>query len=96
MFGELAVLDGLPRSAGAMTLERTVVYGLERHDFLAFLDDHPQLWPRILELVTSRLRRSTAYAAADSAALAAANAAAEAAASAAQLLAASAAPGQWA
>lgn len=62
MFGELAVLDGQPRSAGAITLERTVVHGLERKDFLAFLDAYPQLWPRILELVTARLRRSTVYA----------------------------------
>ena len=62
MFGEMAVLDGQPRSAGAMTLERTVVYALGRQDLLHVLEDYPELWQPVIELVIGRARRATAYA----------------------------------
>lgn len=60
-FGELAVLDGGPRSAGAVAQERAVAYTLEREDFLALVEAHPALARRALELITQRLRHLTEH-----------------------------------
>jgi CRP/FNR family transcriptional regulator/CRP/FNR family cyclic AMP-dependent transcriptional regulator len=61
-FGEMALLDGLPRSAGAVTLERTVVHTLHRRDFSQCLERYPCLAQTIIELLCARLRYTTAYA----------------------------------
>jgi CRP-like cAMP-binding protein len=61
-FGEISLLDGKPRSAGAVTLEQTVTYTLHRDDFLGCLRDHPILTQHVLELLAERLRHLTAYA----------------------------------
>lgn len=61
-FGELSLLDGKPRSAGAVALEQTTTYILHRDDFLGCLREHPLLAQRVLELLADRLRHLTAYA----------------------------------
>lgn len=61
-FGELALLDGLPRSASAVSLETTVTYVLQREDFLAALKKYPAMVPPILALLSSRVRHATEYA----------------------------------
>lgn len=61
-FGELALLDGLPRSASAVSMDRTVCYVLQREDFLAVLESHPGMVRSILALLSSRVRHATAYA----------------------------------
>ena len=61
-FGEMSLLDGLPRSAGAMAVENTVAYTLHRDDFLHQLDSNPRMARSILELVTTRLRYTTVLA----------------------------------
>ncbi|MCA9869188.1 MAG: Crp/Fnr family transcriptional regulator [Anaerolineae bacterium] len=61
-FGELALLDGLPRSASAVSLDRTTSYVLQREDFLATLESHPGMARAILALLSSRVRHATAYA----------------------------------
>jgi CRP/FNR family transcriptional regulator, cyclic AMP receptor protein len=61
-FGEISLLDGKPRSAGAVALEPTVTYALHRDDFLRCLRDYPVLAQRIVELLAERLRHLTAYA----------------------------------
>ena len=61
-FGEISLLDGKPRSAGAVALEQTVTYALHRDDFLRCLHDYPVLAQRIVELLAERLRHLTAYA----------------------------------
>ena len=43
------ILDGLPRSAGAVTLEPSVVYTLHREDFLRPLPPFPTS-PKVLSL----------------------------------------------
>ncbi len=58
-FGELALLDGGPRSAGALALERTVACTLGRQDFLALVEVHPSLARNALALVSQRLRHLT-------------------------------------
>lgn len=60
VLGELALLDGLPRSAGAMVMERTVAYTLYREDFLRCLDRCPGLARGIIRELTARLRYTTA------------------------------------
>jgi CRP-like cAMP-binding protein len=62
VFGELALLDGLPRSAGAMVVERATVLTLHRDDFLWHLKKYPQMGRSIIEVLSARLRYTTAYA----------------------------------
>ncbi len=61
-FGETALVDGQLRSAGAMTLEATVIYTLPRDDFLCCLERHPAVARRALALLADRLNRLTAFA----------------------------------
>jgi CRP/FNR family transcriptional regulator/CRP/FNR family cyclic AMP-dependent transcriptional regulator len=60
VFGELALLDGLPRSAGAVVMEKTVVHTLYREDFLQLLDASPRMAMSIIRDLVSRLRYTTA------------------------------------
>ncbi|MFQ5946126.1 MAG: Crp/Fnr family transcriptional regulator [Anaerolineae bacterium] len=56
VFGELSLLDGLPRVRGAMTTEKTVVYYLRRDDFLRNLEANPHLAAGIIGNLSARLR----------------------------------------
>lgn len=60
-FGELALLDGMERSAGAITMEQTVVHTLHRDDFLRHLRAHPHIAESILAILSRRLRQLTDY-----------------------------------
>lgn len=60
-FGELALLDGAPRSAGAIAIERTVTFTLSRDEFLRQLDASPRMARNVLAMVASRLRRITVH-----------------------------------
>ncbi len=62
VFGELALLDGRPRSASAETLEETSVYTISRDEFRQYLAAAPQLAVALVELLSSRLRHVTDYA----------------------------------
>jgi CRP/FNR family transcriptional regulator/CRP/FNR family cyclic AMP-dependent transcriptional regulator len=62
VFGELALLDGLPRSAGAVAMEKTVTLTLHRGDFLRHLDACPGMARSIMEVLSARIRYTTAYA----------------------------------
>ncbi len=55
-FGEIAVMDGLPRTAGATAIERTVLIVIQRLDFLQLLEREPQLAIHLLKLLCERLR----------------------------------------
>jgi len=61
-FGELSLLDGLPRSAGAITMEDTATYTLHRDDFHRFLLAYPRIAVNILQVVSRRLRYTTVLA----------------------------------
>ncbi len=61
VFGELALLDGLPRSAGAVAMEKTVTLTLSRDDFLRHLESCPGMARSILEVLSARVRYTTAY-----------------------------------
>jgi CRP/FNR family transcriptional regulator, cyclic AMP receptor protein len=61
-FGELAMLDGRPRSASAEAMLPTIALTLERSAFLATLGDHPTIAAALLAELAARLRDSTSYA----------------------------------
>ena len=55
-FGEIAFLDGLPRTADAYALEDCVLLKLDRRDMLPLLDQAPALLKRFVELLCERIR----------------------------------------
>jgi CRP/FNR family cyclic AMP-dependent transcriptional regulator len=59
IFGELALLDGEPRSADAIAQEASRVFWLQREDFAAFLDRHPRAAMAMLAGLSRRLRHTT-------------------------------------
>ena len=60
-FGELALLDGAPRSATAAALEATETLGLPREAFLDLLERDPDLRRALLASLTGELRRLTGH-----------------------------------
>jgi CRP/FNR family cyclic AMP-dependent transcriptional regulator len=60
-FGELALLDGAPRSATAAAVEPTETLALPRDAFLALLDEDPMLSHGLLAGFAAELRRLTGH-----------------------------------
>lgn len=56
VFGEIAVLDGGPRTATATTLGATVMRRVRRADFLEALNEDGDLAAALIELLCARLR----------------------------------------
>ena len=59
IFGELAVVDGMPRSATALALGQTVLYTMSRENFRQHTLNYPQLALNFMKVLSSRLRSST-------------------------------------
>lgn len=59
IFGELAVIDGLPRSASAVAMEDTIVYTLNRDLFREHMKRTPQLALNFMRALSVRVRYST-------------------------------------
>ncbi len=57
-FGEFALLDGLPRSADAIALEKVECYSLQRSDFQNAIMKNPKIAIRVMEVLCERLRRT--------------------------------------
>jgi CRP/FNR family transcriptional regulator len=55
-FGDLALLDGRPRSAGAAAAEKTATFVVMREAFLRWLDERPAASFTLLETLSLRLR----------------------------------------
>ncbi len=55
-FGEMALLDGEPRSMSVTTLEPTVVAIIHRNDFFNVLNDFPAISKNIITQLTRQLR----------------------------------------
>ena len=55
-FGEIAVMDGLPRTANAIALDDSTLILIQRADFLPFLEKEPRLAIHLLKLMCERLR----------------------------------------
>ena len=57
-FGELALLDGQPRSADAIAQEACQLRLLQRDDFLRYLETRPQVATKMLAVLSRRLRHT--------------------------------------
>ncbi len=55
-FGEMAILDGMSRSATVIALEDSKLFIIHRNDFLELLRKHPEISIPLLQELTSRLR----------------------------------------
>jgi CRP/FNR family cyclic AMP-dependent transcriptional regulator len=58
LFGEIALLDGKPRSANATALTNCELLVFERRDVLPFLERSPAACLKIMQLLCGRIRRS--------------------------------------
>jgi CRP/FNR family cyclic AMP-dependent transcriptional regulator len=59
--GELALLDGAPRSASAVALEATETLALPREQFLALVANEPAIRDALLASLAGELRRLTTH-----------------------------------
>lgn len=64
--GELAILDGLPRSASVVAVRDTELSRLSRAEFDAFAEKHLELYKSLITLLTQRLRETNLSVAAGS------------------------------
>ena len=60
-FGEIALLDGQPRTADATAVGECVLFTLARQDFIPFLEQYPQVTVRLLALLCGRLRATNEF-----------------------------------
>jgi len=59
VFGEIALLDGRPRTADATAMTPCELIVIERRDFVPFLRDHPDVMLKLIEILCSRLRHTS-------------------------------------
>lgn len=57
-FGEMSLLDGMPRSADATAIEPSELFALNQSDFNSFLQQHPATVSAILKALSQRLRKT--------------------------------------
>ncbi len=58
-FGEVALLDGKPRSADATAVTAVELFVLRRADVMTFIERHPGIALRIIGMLCAKLRRTT-------------------------------------
>ena len=59
VFGEIALLDGRPRTADATAIKPSELFVLRRNELLPFLEARPKLAIRVIEVVCAKLRHTT-------------------------------------
>jgi CRP/FNR family cyclic AMP-dependent transcriptional regulator len=59
IFGEIALLDGHPRTADATAMSDCELMVLERREFIPFLRSQPDVTLKLMEILCSRLRRTS-------------------------------------
>lgn len=59
LFGELSIIDGLPRSATAVALEETVLFIMGRESFRQHMRQMPQLAMNFMQVLSKRVRYNT-------------------------------------
>jgi CRP/FNR family cyclic AMP-dependent transcriptional regulator len=59
IFGEIALLDGRPRTADAIAMADCELIVIERRDFVPFLSSHPEVMLKFIEILCSRLRHTS-------------------------------------
>lgn len=55
-FGEMAILDGMTRSASVIALEDSELFMIQRNDFIELIKQHPEISIALLQELTKRLR----------------------------------------
>ena len=59
IFGEIALLDGRPRTADAIAITDCELFVIERRDFLPLLREEPEIALKMIEILCARVRRTT-------------------------------------
>ena len=59
VFGEIALLDGRPRTANATAMSDCELIVIERREFIPFLRSEPDVTLKLMEILCSRLRRTS-------------------------------------
>ena len=59
IFGEIALLDGRPRTATATALSDCDLVVIERREFIPFLRSEPDVALKLIEILCSRLRKTS-------------------------------------
>jgi len=59
IFGEIAFLDRGPRTADAVVVDSGELLVVERRDFIQLLREYPEVSMRLIEILCSRLRRTS-------------------------------------
>jgi CRP-like cAMP-binding protein len=59
IFGEIAVLDGLPRTADAIALTDCSLMVIERRHFISLVHERPDFALKLIEVLCGRLRHTT-------------------------------------
>jgi CRP-like cAMP-binding protein len=59
LFGEIALLDGQPRSADAVALEDTELLVLDRNRLMPVLTSNPEIATRMITVLCQRLRQTS-------------------------------------
>src|SRR5436853_2873956 len=59
VFGEIALLDGGPRTAEAVALSECVLMTIDRRDFIPLVKSEPELALRLIEVLCGRLRHTS-------------------------------------
>jgi CRP-like cAMP-binding protein len=59
VFGEIALLDGRPRTANASAMSDCELIVIERREFLPFLRNNPEVTIKLMEILCARLRNTS-------------------------------------
>jgi CRP-like cAMP-binding protein len=59
IFGEIAVLDGLPRTADATAITDCSLMTIERRHFISLVHERPDFALKLIEILCGRLRHTT-------------------------------------
>ena len=57
IFGEIALLDGRPRTANALALTRCELIAIDRRDFIPLIKEQPEIALKLIEVLCTRLRQ---------------------------------------
>lgn len=57
-FGEISLIDGEPRSATAIALDKVNIVMISREDFIRLLRENPEMSLKIMQTLCERLRRT--------------------------------------
>jgi CRP/FNR family transcriptional regulator, cyclic AMP receptor protein len=59
IFGEIALLDGRPRTTDAVAISDCEMFVIERRDFLPLVREEPKIAIKLIEILCGRLRQTT-------------------------------------